>query len=350
MLHKSFNFPAKTLLFGEYGLLEGGVGVAVTLPAFRFEFEVSVTEARDNLPALSIESDYFGSQGLAFTSDELRRLASPELWNVIEVCDLETVVKLDHASLPKGSALFVGALLSYLDVMPTCAVRVKVTKAFPSSLGFGSSSALLAGLHLAMFEFATGRSASVTDARFWRRLHIALRLIQGGGSAYDVACQIAAAALPSDRAWKYVLPKGAFVPQLKQLELDLSTFGSILETGEYSDTASHVAKARTQQNFGERHAALSARFLASPSASALPSLFESSRAIAREQGLFETGSGKTQALCQELEKCDIPFKTLGAGKGDCLWTLADKSELAARAWASLARVVYDFKTREATLS
>lgn len=298
----SLQLPAKALLFGEYGLLKGLPGVVVTLPEHSCVFEWEWTPRQD-VP-LVVESEFFKSGKIQLASS-------------LEAQNAE-------------SRFFAAIVAPYRDIFSSASLRFKVTQAFSPSLGFGSSSAILAALHCILFEktFSKPISTALTDVCFWERVRTALDLAQNGGSGYDVAVQLAAAEKKQVAVWKYQWnPSRSVVPEIEEIEF--VPRGIIVSSGVYSDTKRAIcafAKDERKDFFAARHGQVAAQFLASLSRSDLVPLVNKSADIAFEQGLF--AEENVSKLTQLLRSHGIPHKSLGAGCGDTFWLLCNHEGVA----------------------
>lgn len=334
MNHKSsVTVPGKTLLFGEYGLLTGGEGVVVTLPSFRFHIGMELKEKNGHAEncLLSIRSDFFETGQKSFLLGSLPGAgdADANFWQ--------------------------GLLFPYLDFLNGFETfEIEIKESFSPSLGFGSSSALVAAVHSFLYRAEFGRDTECLAAPvFWERVFIALEKMQSRGSGYDVATQHAASYSGHVQFWNY--KKGnETVPSLIELEMprDVLNFGLLVATGNYASTKLAVQKFLADEDkkrAAAAHSELAKDFLGNLAAHVLPQLMRRSRAIAREQGILSMPEGQAAQLVEALENKGLHFKTLGSGFGDCLWVACEKEEFleAARTSgmsddAARASVVFNF--------
>jgi diphosphomevalonate decarboxylase len=349
--------PAKVLLFGEYGLLSGGAGFVLTLPdhacVVRVELDSATERVEDEatMPRLRVESAFFGDAGPL--------VVDAAAWSAWRTEVERGIPAGERAPGERDARFFLSILFPYggaLRVARISAVRVFVLRAFSPSLGFGSSSAITAGIHAAL-DACLGLPASLARAL------ASVRLFQGRGSGYDVAVQRAAEGTLSPRLWRVtpqgnsshgdavaVGPAGPVGPAGREFELadacvDLSSAAfdmwrkelatgipgfAILPSRVYAPTAEILDAAAAKVTLGNSsleddhapgaaHADLAAAWEATGFAlRALPDLFARSRAVARRQGLFGAAGGPFARICAVLEEARVCFKTTGAGHGDSL--------------------------------
>jgi len=262
--------PGKTLLFGEYGVKQGYPAVACLHPSWYFLLEIKT------LPqGWHIESDFFSLKEKTYLSDPF--------WNKI--------YNYFHLFVPH--------------------FQLKVLNSFEPSLGFGSSSALLAGI---IFEIGKLLKWSFEEQK--RRALELLHSISPQASGYDVLSQL----------WYLYHKKQEAVflvyqnQEIEELQ-DFKTYGFIVPTGIYAPTSEILKEKSNLEDFPKQHGLLAEEFLKDPCKDHLKILMEKSRNIALKHGILDPQDALTPLGKIHQEWKDIPFKTLGAGCGDSFWCL-----------------------------
>lgn len=162
MSDASFRIPAKILLFGEYGLLTGGVGLVLTTDSHVFEVSFQLkSNTVPNRTQVVVDSAFFSSRTVTGILDEFKNSDEPV-------------------------SFFLKALVPWQQNLNGFDLYIFVKKSFPPHFGFGSSSALLASLHLFLSQSFQIPFNSPTG---WQRLRESLLAVQGRGSGYDVVVQ-----------------------------------------------------------------------------------------------------------------------------------------------------------------
>jgi mevalonate kinase len=290
-LTRSYTLPGKALLFGEYGLLLGLPGVVVTLPAFPMEVVCSLIPAKGT-PEVRIKSALLPKQ---------------------------------HLTLRGGERGFFPSLLApYQEVLTHFRrkgydLTMAVTRYFPPSLGMGSSSALLASFHAFLFSFLDA-APPLSSPIFFERLHTSINDCQGAGSGYDATLQLAAQGSSVPQLWRYQRAPHAALPDFSVLPPSSKKavhYGTILKTNRYARTKKALKRFATSgdPSLAQAHGALATRFLQDPSPSHLLGLMEEAQHLQKQQGILPN-----LPLLQRLRAAQVPFKSLGAGFGDCLWS------------------------------
>jgi mevalonate kinase len=306
--------PAKAMLFGEYGVLEGGPAVAVSFPQFVFVCEFQFFKRRNENVALLVESDFFSNGALSVA---LSDLDNPSQTSSRDVC------------------FFAGACAPWKELFHNFTLKMKVLRSFEPSLGFGSSSALIAAIHRTFARIVWGTANIIDENIYWERVFDTLRRVQGGGSGYDVAVQSRALWFhdqeqqSSVRAWRY--DRCENVPSLQELCFpDLADFGFFLASHVYSNTSEAIKTCAREKRFLDGHAHIAHEFLKNPGKNVLVELMSRSRAVAREQGILPSVNNGTPfaELCFVLDNWKIPWKHMGSGLGDCVWIAAPAELLA----------------------
>jgi hypothetical protein len=305
--------PAKAMLFGEYGVLKGGPAVAVSLPQFVFVCEFEFLKRRDEKFALCVESEFLPNGKLS-----------------VALSDFDTPSQF----LSRDARFFAGACAPWKELFDNYFVEMKVLRSFAPSLGFGSSSALIAAIHRTFARVVGGAAGFFDEKIFWQRIFDSLNRVQGGGSGYDVAVQSRALwfhdqeQCSSVRAWRY--DRCEEVPSLGELCIpDLSDFGFFLASHVYSDTSHAIKTCARETRFLDGHAHIAQAFLENPGSGALVDLMSQSRSLAREQGILPSVNNGTPfaELCFVLDNWGIPWKHMGSGLGDCVWIAAPSQSL-----------------------
>jgi mevalonate kinase len=296
MTTKSYQIPAKVLLFGEYGILSHYLGVAVTLPKYQYHLTIS-TEKLSEVP-----------------------------WQDESDLGQENTHKLQQ---------FISQIQS---LYPQKEVYGLIHKPFPKDGGFGNSSALLYAVHDFLFRETYPDKDPLKDPFFWEAIFKALLSVQGGGSGYDVAiqahhCQI-------DRELKGKIPllwtytKTSSIP-LVQCQGSYQVPGYLLPTGIYSSTAKALKifrqeKTQDQKDFyALEQNKLAQRFMNLwdqnlLDESQLKTLMNDSLTLAKTQGIA--------SFLEQDKSLPFPFKTLGSGYGDMLWILTSKDDVFWKTW------------------
>lgn len=352
--------PGKVLLFGEYGVLHGLPAAVVSLPSERLNLVLHFQpRASGSTLTVLFESALIpgGVEKLELQPGLLRqRFLSGGLPD--QPALLSQVARALPDGLSRDARYIALALAPFDGQIPPGILQVQVLNAFSPALGFGSSSALLGLLHWGIWSLMGVDISVETDESFWMYLRTSLKLLQGGGSGYDVAVQLAASADSRPALWEYCWdPRGrGFAPTLRCRLSALPSFGLLLQTGVYSDTAQHVAafaQAPEARFFAERHGKLAESFLQAPSPERAVALMGEARRLAFEQGILPREDGPLGKLVAALERARVPFKSTGAGHGDCLWGLTTRVDLEAipdplEPGQSLAsRIRLDFEPRPA---
>ncbi len=328
--------PAKAMLFGEYGVMLGGPAVVMTLSQESFVLAGSWQKAT-RLEMGSAEKDPIA---LRFSSDFFEReLQVPLSW-----------LQPDgggEAACTKEEQFVLRVLQACSQVFPVPTLQdgrelhLRVVQSFSPSLGFGSSSALIAGI-VHLFAALVGEKASSIRSA-WPLLIAALRRAQGRGSGYDVAVQYVAAQWlngPAEQLdlkpqlWVFRPCAQGDVPGLKQLENEhfWSRCGYFVPSNQWAPTAKILreqAKADLD-HYGPLHAALAEEacdvlgqtdLWEDLDQHPLAPLMDASLALARSQGIAD----HVDALKLE-DRNVVALKTMGAGCGDSVWVLpAEKS-------------------------
>ena len=364
--------PAKAMLWGEYGVLLGGPAVVLSLPKYQCVCDLIATPNptdRQNSHRDYCDGDeahtHNSSDSIVFSvfSDFLKG-GSLQL-HFSDLCNAEPL----RNDASRDFLFFAGICSPWKEVFKKWHITVNVTQSFPPSLGFGSSSALLAALHRTFARLAYGTPEFVHKNVFWERAFESLKKIQGGGSGYDVAVQseslwfddnlkddnlkddtlkddtlksddvcendvvqsnaVQNEAVQNSRGqvsvWKYLRNGSDAAPFLQKLNLpELSKFGVLVASHVYSDTANALVTYSRSENCARAHAALSENFLENSTFENLPCLMKISREICRAQGIVPVlgAQGAFAQICDALDAYGLAWKSMGSGNGDCLWIAA----------------------------
>lgn len=317
----SHPIPGKALLFGEYGLLAGGPAAVVTLPQYKFQLQFEMQDSAADTCQYILKSDFLDTD-VALTANDLQAGPTPE-WS------------------DETSNLFC-YLSSYTKELHERSLTLCVTESFSPTLGFGSSSAMQAAVHLYFASMKYGHNVHVSqlDQTFWTSVYMTLQRLQGRGSGYDVAVQIVAALQPQpervsllsfrNHSFHSDLHKNGFTPVIAAMpvsETELRQLGCFVETGVRSDTRQvlrQTSRSYFSAKFYAQQKELAEAFIANPTFSTASQLCSVAAELACDFGLLPQ-CGEVQTFVALCRKEGIPWKTMGAGFGDCLWVLAERS-------------------------
>jgi mevalonate kinase len=339
MYVSSLMVPAKAMLFGEYGVMYGYPSVAYTFYDYCFLIKIEVTPSLES--RVNIFSAYFEEKKVSFSLEEE----------------------------PSWEALFFYHMLKpWEEELASKKLTLTIDHSFSPSLGFGSSSALIAGVSYLLNQCFL--QEGLTSLELWNKVRASLTLCQEGGSGYDVGVQLAALFSPkkTSQFWSYQLTK-RLVPHIEELrhlneklennnqELEYhneelehhneklghlkldqketfpNSLGCFLRTGLYSNTREHLkyfTEKKDKTYWASEHGKIAEAFLAlPPSLEGLGPLMIASFELAQKQGIvpWESPLLKDGVFLKNLDKASIPYKTMGSGFGDCLWVLASKEKL-----------------------
>lgn len=305
---RTYNLCAKALLFGEYAALYGFPAAVVTFPqqqlAVRVTLESQASLAQGT-PAIQIFSDWFPQGHINFTNLQQQ---------------------------PCAQERFFWALLKpWEPYLGNLSLRIDVLSAFPPHLGFGSSSALVAGVSLGLWEFLEPQRAGslvLAQAPFWALVEASLQGIQGQASGYDVAAQLAALVFGKQGVCCWRFQKRSPIPLIEPWPIDprvLEQYGCFVSTHVYSNTAQALschANSIKKEEFVRQQDMLCQQFFSDGSVDNVLQLMQHSQALCRDYGLFPPA---LDPLVAQLG--GLAFKSMGAGMGDCLWVLAPAKTL-----------------------
>ena len=321
LLTMSVSVPAKAMLFGEYGVLRGGGAVTALLQTHTMKLDFQLSQ-----PVAGAEC------GVLFESDYLNAPLS------IPASKLESFLNSESDSEPRNLACYVSG---FEELLSRTHLSARVVESFSPQLGFGTSSALLVAFQTALERFAANSlnwQPDTSQHLYWDRLYRALHLLQKKGSGYDVATQ--SWALNQARAsaahvafFKNNAASGnGFSPLISEVPLptvELTQLGCFVQTGVRSDTRRVLQATSASQKLDE-FCALQSRwaedFVAHPTALNASRLCRESSVWARNLGLL----AQSEDVLRFVNACDtqgIPWKTMGAGHGDCLWVIASQERI-----------------------
>lgn len=307
--------PAKALLFGEYGVLYGGKAIAVTF--FSNSFKILIKIKKCNISKfIEIKSDFFEEGQIRFPKEYL--------------------ASFDLKEKNTNIMFFVNLLKPWGILLTPYKLEIIIEQSFSPSLGFGSSSALIAGISRGLWEFLYKDNTFLDNPEFWNRVRESILNIQGNGSGYDVAVQLMASQIHQNEKkvgmWIFQNNQNSNVPTIKSFitKENIVKYGCFLSTNIYSDTKKSISSFQNDDNklnFAKQHAILAENFILNNSIENLKNEMEKSLFIANQQGIVPVENIKFLNLIFRLKTKNISYKTMGAGNGDCLWVLANKSVL-----------------------
>lgn len=339
--------PGKAMLFGEYGALMCGTVAAVACGSVFFEIEVTLDTSI--LPGVCIvESSFLDSGSLLLDFNQ---------------------IDFQFSEMSTQHSFFKAIVLPWKKeiVDLKSGIRIQVLKSFSPSLGLGSSSAILAAVHFAFSKLILGNTNCVDfkelsesktfaiENSFWNKAMQSLHLMQGKGSGYDVAVQLASMQIVDsangnvaqitphshDLLFKYRLnywlnsaDKNQFispflslipVSTIRKTNLLKSTpMGFLLGSGIYSSTT-QALKTHKSANFMIANSQLAADFFEGKRP--LCELMAESRQLSLAEGLWGNIDSSYHQLALQLEENRIHFKSMGSGYGDCFWIAENPERL-----------------------
>ncbi|MEN9824363.1 MAG: hypothetical protein RI953_108 [Pseudomonadota bacterium] len=337
----SLSVPGKGMLFGEYGVMSGGVAAVAALHTRRMSLDFTVCPSAKS--EVIFQSDFLAGSVIVEPSQTARLLESTE------------------RSEQRNLACYVAGWEAWLADKK---LLVRVTESFSPELGFGSSSALLVAFQMALFRLSKQPADSrsliepTPDTDFWQRIHAALIRLQRKGSGYDLGIQTAALHMPIQSGESASLfgfrnqgfNRNVFAPEVKPIALtnsELSLLGCFVQSGVRSDTRAVLAETQKIQNSNEfcsRQDEWARSFCSEPTFKNARRMCLEASKLALEYGLLPAAPD----LLNFVRLCDregVAWKTMGAGHGDCLWVLATRrevEELILRSSASSMSVAFSF--------
>lgn len=330
MNHVHLSIPAKALLFGEYGVLFGGKAIAVTFFDHYFEISLKIKNFEEN-SSIQIKSDFFTNKNILFSTN-----------------DFENSLNQDP-----NIFFFVNLLKPWKHFLNHSHLEIEIHKSFSPALGFGSSSALIAGVSSALWQLIFQNQDYLNQIEFWNYIKQSITNIQGSGSGYDVAVQLAALkeqeTNSKTKCWIFQNKNNSIVPSISHFVPDVSIFnlGCFVSTNIYSNTSKIIRKfqnTKDKKNFANKHAEISDLFLTNQSIENIQICMNKSIKIAKEQDILPTNDIKLNQLISTFNSKQISFKTMGAGHGDCLWVLANKNKLITECRISEIDIPFAFET------
>lgn len=299
MFQKKMRVPAKAMLFGEYGVLAYFPAIAVTFYNYFFDIDVEITPNGSRITNVRVNSLFFKRGDIVFSFDK-----EPD----------------------DESEFFYKLFLPWKDRLLGLNITVDIRKSFPSNLGFGSSSAIIAAVCMALYEYLYGMENILYESQFWDFVRQSLFQIQGEGSAYDIGVQLAAI-MKNDsslQVWKFQNQVITTVPLIEQLKIPLDIlkqYGCFVKTYIYANTQkilNNFINSKDKNEITVLNGESALHFLQKYTIENIKKLMNKSHNI--------------MAVPEEMELIysklyGIPFKPMGAGLGDCLWVLSTKKQL-----------------------
>ena len=314
MFTQTYKIPAKGMLFGEYGVLFHSPAVALTFYQEFFLIQLSLSKIfsdkiENNKTQIQIKSSFYEQGKLEFFL---------------------------NSNPTQEQQFFHSLFLPWASYLEGYCVSLSVLHSFSPRLGFGSSSALIAGVSLGLFEyFFLEKKDALQNQLFWDLIRKSIENIQGSGSGYDVGVQLASL-LSKERGvscFRFQNQLNSSVPIISKIflpSIHLKSYGCFLKTSVYSETKNILLKNKNSKDkkyFSQLHSNLAENFLQNTCPENLKLLMKESKNIAYDQGLIPENLHFSNLV---LKLNGLFFKTMGAGHGDCLWVFASKEELLAR--------------------
>jgi mevalonate kinase len=329
-LHLSI--PAKALLFGEYGVLYSGKAIAATFFNTYFHINIHIQKVTQD-ESISIKSDFFPNKIIQFQRSFLN----------------DKMISLRDRNI----FFFFNLLKPWYESLKSYKLEIHIEKSFHPSLGFGSSSALIAGISRGLWQLIYNNEEYLTHALFWKKIRESIKNIQGNGSGYDIAVQLIASQEnhinQKLNLWVFQNNKESDIPYIEKLiSIDnITNFGCFISTNIYSDTTKAIKTFQIEKNklnYAKQHSEIANWFLLNQTLENLKIGMEKSLKIAKQQGIIPTDNKKFNQLTSTLNFQNIPYKTMGAGNGDCLWVLANKKKLITECHIPEANIPFAFET------
>ncbi|WP_158996894.1 hypothetical protein [Pigmentibacter ruber] len=301
--------PAKAMLFGEYGVLNHGKAIAVTFDQYFFKFNIKVSSNFKDSSLIKIKSDFFSSKEIEFSSKELE-LKTP---------------------LDKKTLFFIKLLQPWYCYIKNRNIEISILNSYSPSLGFGSSSAIISGIAVAFNSIFLDNKPIFSNPIFWKNIRQSIINVQGKGSGYDVAVQLAHYLSQSENEpiqfWVFQNQEDSEIPNITKFKPkdDINLYGCFLKTNIYSDTKKAIyifSQDNKKEEFANSHTKLAESFINDSSIKNLNYLMKSAQVIASKQNILPVEETTFNNLIIQLNSYKVTFKTMGAGHGDCLWTLA----------------------------
>ncbi len=305
----SFYVPAKAMLFGEYGVLYLGKAIALTFYQHSFHIDIQLQPTQSSGKVI-VKSLFFTENPLEFNlTDNL------------------------NSSDNRDLCFFKNLLHPWNQHLKNKNLYIEIKNSFNPDLGFGSSSALIAGISKGLWKLLFNDIEFLDNEQFWSSVRESLNRIQGSGSCYDVAVQLAASQedIPTVKTqlWLFQNRHESSIPIIKNITLSdrIENYGFFIKTSVYSDTSNILKGFHSQEKkkeFAAQHALLADKFIEDSSLLHTISLMKQSLKIAQKQELIPKNILNLNKLLDKLNDLQIPYKTMGAGHGDCLWVLYDR--------------------------
>ena len=330
--------PGKALLFGEYGLLHGGKGLVLTLPQHRFHLRLSRTSGAFQFKVASAFLEESLGGPLLLQTDDFRVLKQFKgAGHLLE----QGVAYGPLYNLEQNKRFFLAALAPFVcgeaDFF-AYGWSLEVLDSYSPSLGLGSSSALIAGLHYLMNFFLYGKECREPNAalRQLPKLMQSLRSLQARASGYDALAQYASVnsasprlieltSVPTELAHMHTYAD-VWQRWREECTLHKLAFG-ICSTSVYSNTQVVLEQSALAAPQGQKdalaHSQLADQWKAAEfSLLALGPLLDCSFKLASSQGLLGKSSAFGDAAAA-MQRKGLHCKTMGAGMGDALFVSGD---------------------------
>lgn len=320
--------PAKAMLFGEYGVLAYGNAIAVTFYDHQFLIELIIESNKKNLDScFTIESSFFKNNKIHFSYKDI----------------------IENNSNSENS-FFINLLKPWTDELKNFCLHLKVVNFYSPSLGFGSSSAIIAGFNKGLWSYFYPSINALKNEFFWKKIRQTVELIQGVGSAYDIAVQYASCENKKNsiQLWRFKNSPNSVVPLIEEYnptEL-ISAYGCFIKTHIYSDTKESLKiflDSQKKEIIAKQHTKICEDFIKNSSIKNTIKCIKNAFDLALEQGILPLHNNELKKRVDALLKYNIPFKTMGAGYGDCLWTLASSEQLLTQQIVTESEISFAFE-------
>jgi mevalonate kinase len=322
--------PAKAILFGEYGVLYGGKAVAVTFFDHCFNISLKIKRLEEN-SSIKIKSDFFPNQNIQFSIHDNN----------------------ENKSNDPNIFFFSNLIKPWNSYLENYELNIEIQKSFSPSLGFGSSSALIAGISAGLWQLIYQNKEYLNQIEFWNNIKQSIQNIQGGGSGYDVAVQLAA--IENDETdkktkfWIFQNKLNSIIPNIYPYipNINLNSLGCFISTNIYSNTTKALHKFQNDKEklvFANSHSKICESFLELKTIDDLQLIMKNSLEIARSQKILPLHNKKFNDLISIFNSKQISYKSMGAGHGDCLWVLLNKNKIKTECQISESDIPFAFET------
>lgn len=324
--------PAKALLFGEYGVLNNGKAIAISFNHYFFHMSFRIENSEQNNAKINIISDFFRDKKVSFSTDEL----------------------LKPSIQDSNILFFINLLQPWSNFLESKNLTIKIFNSYSPQLGFGSSSALIAGTSYAFNKLFLNDKEIFLNEDLWFKIRQSIKNIQQKGSGYDVAIQLAAIQTQSNvnnnvSFWQFQNKQYSVIPEVTKFTPTENThsYGCFIKTNIYSDTKKAIQSFMSnmeKETFAHLQMQLVENFIMNSRLENVKQLMNKSLNLATLQKIIPDNSSSFRELQAKLEKENIAYKTMGAGHGDCIWTLATAQELTQNCKIPAQDIVFDFAT------